>query len=166
MTIILVLLYSQGFAHYNMSEYSFTKHLDVSTGKFYYYDSLSGQTTWDKPIGEIQFVIPPKADESQVDKRKVKRQISKKELIEKQEILDLIRNELIEAKTQRLNEEKKNEEKAERLIWNQCITDAMRDGEMNLSWKSLSGFNKNVFTFEKVQLFIPPQKNKVCNIYF
>jgi predicted RNA binding protein with dsRBD fold (UPF0201 family) len=149
-----------------MSEYSFTKHLDVSTGKFYYYDSLSGQTTWDKPIGDIQFVIPPKADESQVDKRKVKRQKSKKELIEKQEILDLIRNELIEAKTQRLNEEKKNEEKAERLIWNQCITDAMRDGEMNLSWKSLSGFNKNVFTFEKVQLHIPPQKNKVCNIYF
>ena len=105
-------------------------------------------------------MIPPKADVSQVDKRKVKRQKSKKELIEKQEILDLIRNELIEAKTQRLNEEKKNEEKAERLIWNQCITDAMRDGEMNLSWKSLSGFNKNVFTFEKVLLLIHPPKKQ------
>ena len=46
------------------AEFYFTKHFDEKNGKFYYYDHVSGLTTWDKPVGDIKMFM----SEEQIDR--------------------------------------------------------------------------------------------------
>jgi hypothetical protein len=125
----------------------FTKHFDATQGRFYYYDHVSGQSTWDKPPGEY----PLHVGDAEIDRR---REVAEtKALVAATAIVNNSRyNEVKAARIQREVEKKARADRAEEsrkyVIWQQACLDASSQGFMlNLSWLALGEVHPIVYDF-------------------
>jgi hypothetical protein len=126
----------------------FTKHFDPDNGMFYYYDHVTGQSTWDKPPGPIELHMSDEQIETmKVAKREElakkrddndRRQRVLEELRkEKAAALELLRNEKAEAESKKLNTQ-----------WQTAMIEAtMKNGELELCWEHLGFISPLIYKF-------------------
>ena len=135
--------------------FHFTKHYDETQGKFYYFDHVSGQTTWDAPAGKVQLYL----SDEQIDN--IRSEHERKALLAKQKIgegaLNNVRA-LVLAKMKKEKDiqvkyyqaqKKADAERKNRSIWQVALMDASQShGELSLSWKPMGYIDPVVFEFK------------------
>ena len=131
--------------------HDFEKAIDPESGRWYYYDKISGQTTWDVPPGDI---IQP-LTEKQIKHQQEMREASARALERIHHIRTTVvaQNNIIMAaeENRRKAAEKDKKKKQERMIWHKAIIEGVElKGEINLSWQKFEyGIAPGVYSFEK-----------------
>eukprot|EP00605_Chrysophyceae_sp_TOSAG23-4_P001691 GSChrysophyteH1.ASY1.ANO1.1859.1 assembled CDS len=138
------------------AESYFTKHYDESLGKFYFYDHVSGLTTWDKPVGKIDLYL----SDEQIDNIRQKHERSYKSAFNQSPekdtkdvrhlVLDKMRKEKeLEIKQHKARLKAELEQK-NKNIWQRALIDAdMSGGHLSLTWQNMGVIDPVVFQFNK-----------------
>ena len=130
----------------------FTKHYDESLGKFYYYDHVSGLTTWDKPVGDIKLYL----SDEQIDK--IRQIHERRHAIASGQEADL--KDIRQIVLKKMKKEKEFEvqqhrarmkaelERQNKNVWQRVLMDAsLTHGHLSLSWHKLGYIDPVVFDF-------------------
>ena len=139
--------------------YFYTKHFDSDKGHYYYYDHVSGASTWDKPPGgdDMEIHRPESLVESMF-KRTTDAAIERRKLLERRRIAyDTFQNE----KAQEMAAEWLAKENAElrrvETIWKTaCVDASQKNGSLELSWIKLDFINPLIYDFS-IQFGMPLQ---------
>ncbi len=138
------------------AESHFTKHYDESLGKFYYYDHVSGLTTWDKPLGNISLYLSPEQIDSirLAHERRHNRAIGNSPEKDSKDIRHLVLKKMRKEKEQEIKQHKarvKAEvEQKNKNVWQRVLMDAdMAGGNLSLSWQHMGCIAPVVFDFSK-----------------
>jgi len=128
---------------------AYEKLLDPRTGKYYYLHKESGETTWDKPPGDLRMPLTHK----QLDLQERIKSASAATVAK----INHIRTTIVDkGKAIAVQEERvrklaavEKTKKAERLVWHEALIEAIElKGEINLAWKPLPTVDAAVFSFE------------------
>ncbi len=131
--------------------HDFEKAIDPESGRWYYYDKISGQTTWDVPPGDIVLPLTEKQTKHQQEMREASARAF--ERIHHIRTTVVAQNNIIMAaeENRRKAAEKDKKRKQERMVWHKAIIEGVElKGEINLSWQRFEyGIDPGVYTFEK-----------------
>jgi len=126
----------------------YEKHLDMSTGRYYFVATGTGESSWDTPHGEFKLTRPPAERTAGFQLEKALAVQQHKSLKEERALLIAIRQEDFEAQMADKNEEIMAAENA-RLegLWGDALRLASDNGEVNMSWQKLGHIDEKVFQF-------------------
>ena len=128
----------------------FTKHFDGEYGQYYYYDHVSGASTWDKPAGDNIQVHRPESLVNQMFESHYSSAVDKRKLVERRRIAyDVIQKEKAESlAVEWLQREKADAKKLATLWRNACVEAAEYGGRFELSWRKLGKVDPVMYNFE------------------
>ena len=132
--------------------YHFTKHLDAETGKYYYFDHVSGTTTWAKPKGDLALYLSPEQKESIRTLRWNRFVRRKEEFLRRKIAMERMRTYRSETREKEEREALNRVLLAQRLAWKQALLRAASEGgpggcECNMSWQS-HAIDPSLFQFQ------------------
>jgi Leucine-rich repeat (LRR) protein len=132
------------------SSSSFTKHFDSKNASFYYHDSVSNTTTWDKPLAEMA-IYRSEYDLKNIAAAKIKDSAKKQEMIRhRKEIFDEFHKEREHELRIEREEFKENEFKRIHGFWRVAALDASTSGQLSISWnKELLFIDPLVYNFHE-----------------
>ena len=139
--------------------YFYTKHLDSDKGHYYYYDHVSGASTWDKPPdGDTMEIHRSESLVESMFKTTSDAAIERRKLLERRRIAyDTFQNE----KAQEMAAEWLAKENAEirrvETIWKTaCVDASQKNGSLELSWIKLDFINPLIYDFSTQFGRLPP----------
>lgn len=127
--------------------YHFEKYLDVTTGSFYYLDTVSGETTWDKPPGSIPLQKAELSNENK-EQREQEKLDAKRMAENRSYVLSKIRDERVVDHIKANAEAKLKADQEKKTIWRQALFEAsLNKGSFHMEWKNLEYIDEEVATF-------------------
>lgn len=138
----------------HINGYHFEKYLDVATGNFYYLDTVSGETTWDKPQGYVPLKEAVLTDENK--ERREQEKLDAHRLAENRSfVLSKIREERVADYVKANAAAKLKADLEKKTIWRQALMEAsLNKGSFHMEWKNLGYVDEEVATFN-VKFSIP-----------
>lgn len=128
---------------------AYEKLLDPRTGKYYYLHKESGETTWDKPPGDLRMPLTQKQMDLQARIKSASAATVAKIHHIRTTIVDKGKAIAVQEERVRNLAAVEKTKKAERLIWHEALIEAIElKGEINLAWKPLPTVDAAVFSFE------------------
>ena len=128
----------------------FTKHFDQEYGQYYYYDHVSGASTWDKPVGDNIQVHRPESLVNQMFESHYSSAVEKRKLVERRRVAyDVIQKDKAEQlAVEWMQQEKADAKKLANLWRNACVEAAEYGGRFELSWRKLGVVDPVMYNFE------------------
>jgi hypothetical protein len=128
----------------------YLKKLDMASGKWYYLNRRTGETTWDVPRGQISMAPPPEKLMNDLEKEKQEIRLAKAKEKKKRDFLIEQRK---EEYRQSLIKETSAAEEAERKrrddLWKDAVNHGSTSGEVNMSWQKLGDVSQRVYDFRR-----------------
>jgi hypothetical protein len=132
------------------SSSNFTKHFDSKNASYYYHDSVSNTTTWDKPLAEMA-IYRSEYDLTLMHEAEVKHLAKQKEKSrQRKEVFDEFHKE--REYELRIDKEDFVESEIKRIhgFWRVAALDASTSGQLSLSWnKELLFIDPLVYNFHE-----------------
>lgn len=138
-------LYGEGF--------NFTKHLDVSSGRYYYFDHVSQLSTWEKPMDELNLFVTEEMKESKTLARWNAFIEKKLEAMKRTEIIQVMRKKRANEREKAEKDTRKREENALNFTWRNALMAAAGERyggkvcDINYSWIPLK-IDPILYSFE------------------
>ena len=130
----------------------FTKHYDENLGKFYYYDHVSGLTTWDKPLGDIPLYL----SDDQIDKirqlHERRHALTTGVEADMKDVRQLVLQKMKREKEREVQQYrarmKAEKERENKNLWQRVLMDAsLSHGHLTLAWQKLGYIDPVVYDF-------------------
>ena len=129
----------------------FTKHFDTEYAQYFYYDHVSGNSTWDRPAGDNIEVHRPESLINTMFESSYNAAIEKRKLVERRRIAyDVIQKEKAERLAAEWLEDEKAAVKKLQNIWrNACTEASLYGGRFELNWIDLGVIDPFMYRFEE-----------------
>lgn len=129
----------------------YEKYLDTSTGRFYYVNTATRETTWDTPAGTYPLTKPSKEIllQKEMERSMV---LSKKKLEsdERKRLISIRREEHRRKERDLLSMGEKKLQEHSIELWNEAFRKAVTTGELNISWAKLGKCHEDLPRFEQM----------------
>jgi hypothetical protein len=128
----------------------FEKHLDTATGRYYFIQVKSKETTWDTPTGYFPLTRPPKGKLLGMEMEKSVRAARRSRAgIERRALLQIRREQFQKTAADRHAKEDKAKHSLSIEVWNEAFKLAVATGELKVTWQKLGDFHEDVPRFEQ-----------------
>ena len=127
----------------------FTKHFDPDQGLYYYYEHVSGVSTWDRPAGDVEVYRPESLVESMFEAHRVAAEEQRKLTARRRRAYDDFQRDKAENLTELWLDKEAEEKKRVENIWRvACVEATQQGGSLEISWKKLEFVNPLIYDFQ------------------
>jgi hypothetical protein len=127
----------------------YEKHLDTATGRYYFVNTKTKETTWDTPAGHYPLTRPSREVLAGKElERSMNLSLKKLESEERLRLIAIRREEHRRKERDKLTLGHKKAQEHSIELWNEAFRGAVTTGELNISWQKLGTCHEDLPRFE------------------
>jgi Leucine-rich repeat (LRR) protein len=128
----------------------FSKHLDAETGRYYYFNHETQESTWDAPVDDIPLFFTDEQKESIRRLHDEAEAVKDEERARRHKALATITREHRAARVRQEAEAKAKRDRESKNEWTRALLVAARENsDCNMSWTNIVRIDPSLYTFEK-----------------
>lgn len=128
----------------------FEKHLDTATGRYYFKQTRTKETTWDTPTGFYPLTRPPQGKLQGMElEQKMRTERRRRAGVERRALIQIRREEYQKTAADRRAKESAGKHALSIEVWNEAFRLAVATGELKVTWQKLGDFHEDVPRFEE-----------------